>query len=119
MYIANPHPHLVNAFIGLTMLTTSMHGGTLALMPAYQADVFGPRDMTRIQSKIFTANIFSAMTGPTIAVALRDNYQYSNQYLLNSNVNYSLQFNDFFMFSSIMMVGAILCNSRITEIGKI
>lgn len=75
--------------------------------------------MTRIQSRIFTANIFSAMTGPTLAVALRDHYHFSNQYLLNSNVNYCLQFNDFFMFSSVMMLGAILCNSRITEIGKI
>lgn len=45
----------------------------MALIPAYQADVFGPRDMTRIQSRIVAANIPAAMFGPSLAIALRDN----------------------------------------------
>jgi len=59
--------------MGVTCLTTSIHGGTMALIPAYQADVFGPRDMTRIQSRIVAANIPAAMFGPSLAIALRDN----------------------------------------------
>jgi len=84
----------VTAFIGCTMMTTSFLGATYALLPAYEADRFGAKDLNVIHGRMLTAASIAALVGPRLAIAFRDNFKQNN--LLDPNVNMALQYNDFF-----------------------
>eukprot|EP00750_Incisomonas_marina_P004608 INCI13485.5.p1 GENE.INCI13485.5~~INCI13485.5.p1 ORF type:complete len:544 (+),score=92.72 INCI13485.5:569-2200(+) len=52
------------AFCGGTLFVVSTFGGLFAVMPAYVADVFGPKNAGAIMGRILTGYTAAAMVGP-------------------------------------------------------
>jgi MFS family permease len=59
------------AFAGSTFALVTWYGGTLALVPAYCADLFGTKDSSVIYGRIMTAWAASAIATPTLLGYLR------------------------------------------------
>jgi len=65
---------------------------------------------------MLTAASIAALVGPRLAVAFRDHYK--SVHLGDPNVNMALQYNDFFLTGSAVMVSAVLCNILIKDMTK-
>lgn len=69
-----------------------------------------------IHGRMLTAASIAALVGPRLAVAFRDNYK--TAHLGDVNVNMALQYNDFFLTGSAVMISAIMCNIFIKDMTK-
>ncbi|MBL4820729.1 MAG: OFA family MFS transporter [Gammaproteobacteria bacterium] len=60
-------------FYAATMIIFTMYGGGFATMPAYIADIFGPRYVGGIHGRILTAWSTAGVLGPLAITSLRQN----------------------------------------------
>lgn len=60
-------------FIATTVTAISFMGGTYALLPAYEADLFGSKHVGAIHGRTLLASTAAALAGPSILIALRGN----------------------------------------------
>jgi hypothetical protein len=60
-------------FYGSTMLIFSVFGGNYATMPAYEADVFGSKEVGAIHGRMFTASAVASVAGPMMITQQRRN----------------------------------------------
>jgi hypothetical protein len=67
---ANALP-LVAAFCGGSVLAATFYGGVFSVLPAYAADLFGPRNAGAVVGKLLTAFAASAVAGPAGLAYLR------------------------------------------------
>ena len=58
-------------FIGCTALSVSIMGGAFAIVPAYEADLFGSKYVGPIHGKFLLATSAAALSGPPLILALR------------------------------------------------
>jgi hypothetical protein len=58
-------------FYGGTLVVISFYGGMFAVMPAYIADLFGPKYVAAIHGRVMTAWSAAAVAGPTSLTYLR------------------------------------------------
>ena len=54
------------------MLALSFYGGTFSVLPAYLADLFGPKHTGAIHGRLLTAWSAAAIGGPYLLATLRD-----------------------------------------------
>jgi hypothetical protein len=59
------------AFVGCSMLAISMNGGAYAILPAYEADLFGSKYVGPIHGKFLLAASASSLSGPPLLLYLR------------------------------------------------
>ena len=59
------------AFVGSTMLAVSIVGGAFAILPAYEADLYGSKYVGPIHGKFLLAAASSSLSGPPLLLALR------------------------------------------------
>ena len=59
------------AFVGCTMLSISIMGGSYAILPAYEADLFGSKYVGPIHGRFLLAASASSLTGPPFLLYLR------------------------------------------------
>jgi MFS family permease len=67
---ANALP-LVAAFCGGSVLAATFYGGVFSVLPAYAADLFGPKNAGAVVGKLLTAFAASAVAGPAGLAYLR------------------------------------------------
>ena len=58
-------------FIGCTAGAISFMGGTFALLPAYEADLFGSKYVGAIHGRMLLYSSVAALAGPTLLLNLR------------------------------------------------
>lgn len=58
-------------FYGSTMLIFSVFGGNYATMPAYEADVFGAKEVGAIHGRMFLASSLASIVGPLMITTQR------------------------------------------------
>jgi MFS family permease len=59
------------AFCGATFAAVSFMGGTYAALPAYEADLFGPKYVGAIHGRMLLASSAASLAGPSLLLALR------------------------------------------------
>lgn len=59
------------AFVGASFLAITCMGGTYALLPAYEADLFGSKYIGAIHGRFLLASTAAALIGPSILLTLR------------------------------------------------
>lgn len=59
------------AFIGCSALAISFMGGAYALLPAYEADIFGSKFVGPIHGRMLLYSSAAALAGPSIILSLR------------------------------------------------
>jgi len=59
------------AFCGTTVAAITMMGGTYAILPAYEADLFGAKYVGAIHGRMLLASTAAALAGPTLILTLR------------------------------------------------
>jgi MFS family permease len=70
---ADPAVVWLVGFYAATMLIFTMYGGGFATIPAYLADVFGPRYVGGIHGRLLTAWSTAGVLGPLAITTLREN----------------------------------------------
>jgi MFS family permease len=63
---------MLYAFILSTVTTVSVMGGTYACLPAYEADLFGPKNVGAIHGRNLLASSAAALGGPALFLYLRN-----------------------------------------------
>eukprot|EP01041_Mallomonas_annulata_P011127 gene11128-23259_t len=58
-------------FVGCTAAALSFMGGTFALLPAYEADLFGAKNVGAIHGRMLLYTSCAALAGPTLLLTLR------------------------------------------------
>lgn len=58
-------------FCGGTMVAIAGMGGAYALLPAYEADLFGTKNISAIHGRMLLASSSAALTGPFLLLKLR------------------------------------------------
>lgn len=58
-------------FIGSTVLAVSIMGGVYAILPAYEADLFGTKYIGPIHGRMLLYSSMAAMVGPSLLIKLR------------------------------------------------
>jgi hypothetical protein len=61
----------LQAFVVSTVLAVSIMGGTYAIMPAYESDIFGSRNVGAIHGRMLLASSAAAICGPSLLLWLR------------------------------------------------
>ena len=73
--VANPEGPLAKVYLGAfcasTVAAISIMGGTFAVLPAYEADLFGPKYVQAIHGRFLLAATISTVLGPTLLLRLR------------------------------------------------
>ena len=73
--VTNPTGPLAPAYLGLfvasTVASVSILGGVLAVLPAYEADLYGPKYVQAIHGRFLVCASLSTVAGPTILLTLR------------------------------------------------
>ncbi|XP_075256815.1 putative MFS-type transporter YhjX [Convolutriloba macropyga] len=59
-------------FCGTTSLAVSFMGGVYAILPAYEADLFGPKYVGANHGRMLLASSAAAITGPSMILSLRN-----------------------------------------------
>jgi len=59
-------------FIGCTVVSVSIMGGAYAIIPAYEADLYGSKYVGPIHAKFLLATSAAALSGPPLLLALRN-----------------------------------------------
>jgi hypothetical protein len=62
---------MLYAFVLSTVTTVSIMGGTYACLPAYEADLFGPKNVGTIHGRNLLASSAAALGGPSLFLYLR------------------------------------------------
>jgi MFS family permease len=65
------HMGLVVAFVAAVCVIITMYGGGFATLPAYLADIFGPRFVGAIHGRVITAWSVAGVVGPALIAGLR------------------------------------------------
>ena len=71
MVVTHPGVTPLVAFYGSTALLVSFYGGTFSVLPAYIADIFGPKHCGAIHGRLLTAWSAAAIGGPSILTFFR------------------------------------------------
>ena len=73
--VTTPTGPLAAAYLGLfvasTVASVSILGGVLAVLPAYEADLYGPKYVQAIHGRFLVCASLSTVAGPTILLTLR------------------------------------------------
>lgn len=70
--MANPANTLpLYGFIGSTSILLSIFGGIYAAIPAYEAEMFGPKYIGAIHGKMLLGSTAAALIGPNMFVYMR------------------------------------------------
>merc|ERR1719370_2075667 len=64
-------PFYLAAFCGSTVATITILGGTFAVLPAYEADLYGPKYVGAIHGRFLLAATVSTILGPGLLLNLR------------------------------------------------
>eukprot|EP01031_Cornospumella_fuschlensis_P030479 gene30479-36838_t len=59
------------AFCGMTVLAVSAVGGAFSVLPAYEAELFGPKYVSAIHGRILLFSSFASVAGPSLLMKLR------------------------------------------------
>jgi MFS family permease len=103
------HLGLAAAFIAAVCVILTMYGGGFATLPAYIADVFGPRFVGAIHGRVLTAWSVAGVAGPMLIAGLR-------QAQLNSGVAKSLVYDrTLYIMAGLLAVG-LVCNLLIRPV---
>ena len=73
--VTNPTGPMAPAYLGLfcasTVASLSILGGVFAVLPAYEADLYGPKYVQAIHGRFLICASLSTVAGPTILLTLR------------------------------------------------
>lgn len=69
--VADPSTLPLYVFCVSTVLAISFMGGTYAILPAYEADLFGAKYVGPIHGRFLLASTAAALTGPSLLLTLR------------------------------------------------
>ncbi|CAM9220897.1 unnamed protein product, partial [Laminaria digitata] len=64
-------------FVGSTLVAITFMGGVYAILPAYEADLFGPKYVGPIHGRVLLASSAAALAGPSILLSLRSKSEIS------------------------------------------
>lgn len=64
-------------FIGCTVLSISIMGGAYAILPAYEADLYGTKYIGPIHAKFLLATSAAALSGPPLLLTLRSRSEFN------------------------------------------
>jgi len=64
-------PYYLAAFCGSTVVAISLMGGVFASLPAYEADLYGPKYVGAIHGRFLTFAAAATVLGPTLLLNLR------------------------------------------------
>lgn len=64
-------PMYLAAFCGSTVAAISIMGGVFAVLPAYEADLYGPKYVQAIHGRFLLSATLSTILGPTLLLNLR------------------------------------------------
>merc|ERR1711915_1130405 len=64
-------PYYLAAFCGSTVLALSVMGGVFAVLPAYEADLYGSKYIGAIHGRFLTFAACATIAGPTLLLNLR------------------------------------------------
>ena len=64
-------PLYLGIFCASTVASISVLGGTFAVLPAYEADLYGPKYVQAIHGRFLIAATVSTIAGPSILLNLR------------------------------------------------
>ena len=64
-------PLYLGMFCASTVTAISIMGGTFAVLPAYEADLYGPKYVQAIHGRFLLAATVSTIVGPTLLLNLR------------------------------------------------
>jgi len=73
--VLSPNVIPLYLFCGTTVLAISFMGGTYAILPAYEADLFGAKYVGAIHGRFLLASTCAALAGPSILLTLRTRSQ--------------------------------------------
>lgn len=93
---------LLVGFVTCFALILSMYGGGFATLPAYVADVFGPRDVGAIHGRLLTALSAAGIAGPSLVNYVR---QYQLVHGTPGERTYDLPL---FLMAGLLVVGFII-----------
>ncbi|CAM9419845.1 unnamed protein product [Sphacelaria rigidula] len=74
-------------FVGSTLVAITFMGGVYAILPAYEADLFGPKYVGPIHGRVLLASSAAALAGPSILLSLRSRSEVSAIHDLVSKVD--------------------------------
>merc|ERR1719411_744732 len=73
--VMNPTGAMAPVYLGMfcasTVAAISIMGGTFAVLPAYEADLYGPKYVQAIHGRFLLAATLSTIVGPTLLLQLR------------------------------------------------
>ena len=73
--VLNPNSSMAPVYLGVfcasTVAAISIMGGTFAVLPAYEAELYGPKYVQAIHGRFLVAASVSTIVGPTILLNLR------------------------------------------------
>ena len=64
-------PVYLGAFCASTVMAISIMGGVFAVLPAYEADLYGPKYVQAIHGRFLLAATVSTIAGPSLLLNLR------------------------------------------------
>merc|ERR1712156_284554 len=80
-------PVYLGVFCASTVAAISIMGGTFAVLPAYEADLYGPKYVQAIHGRFLLAATLSTILGPSLLLTLRKSAESSAIQDLLSKVN--------------------------------
>ena len=70
-FLARNSNATVRRFCASTVAAITVMGGTFAVLPAYEADLYGPKYVQAIHGRFLLAATLSTIIGPTLLLQLR------------------------------------------------
>lgn len=61
----------LNMFIGSTVAAVSIMGGTYAIMPAYESDLYGSKNVGAVHGRMLLFSSAASLAGPSLLISLR------------------------------------------------
>eukprot|EP01035_Chromulina_nebulosa_P027044 gene27044-35499_t len=74
-------------FIGSTVVAISMMGGVFAILPAYEADLFGTKNVGPIHGRMLLFSSAASLAGPSLLLNLRAYSEYQAVHSLISKIS--------------------------------
>jgi MFS family permease len=96
-------------FVGALCIILSMYGGGFATVPAYLADIFGPRFVGAIHGRLLTAWSTAGVVGPFLVGYIRDAQ-------LQAGVDRALVYDRTLYILSFFLVLGFVCNALIRPV---
>ena len=79
-------PLLLSLFCINSAFAITIMGGTLAVLPAYESDLYGPKYVGAIHSRFLLSTTVASIIGPTMLLSLRSSAERSAIFDLASKV---------------------------------